>query len=241
MIAVLGILMDSYRSLRAQWLFWIVLLLSLCVVVGLASFGFDEEGYFVFFGAWSFEHGHIRAGTPFAKTLYMGIFSAIIVDYWLAWAATILALISTSSIYPTFLSERSVELVMSKPVRRTTLFFAKYLGGLLFVILQVGIFCLGAFLVAGWRVDEWNPSIFLAIPLVTVFFSYLFCVCTLIGVVTRSTLIALLGTILLWFGSIGIRGGDSIVSHSLFRAEVLIEFQVEVLDSNRQQLAEFEE
>ena len=152
MIAVMGILMDSYRSLKAQKLFKTVLVLSLLVIVGYASFGFNEDGLSLFFGAVQIENDYFKAGTPLATTLYMGIFSAFIVSLWLGWVATVLALISTSSIYPQFLSQGSVELVMSKPIRRTTMFIAKYVGGLLFVILQVGLFCLGAFLVVGGRV-----------------------------------------------------------------------------------------
>ena len=127
MIAVFAVLMDSYRSLKAQKLFKTVLVLSMLVIIGFASFGFDDQGVFLFFGAMQIENEYFKAGTELASTLYMGIFSAFIVNLWLGWVATILALISTSSIYPQFLSAGSVELVMSKPVRRTTMFIAKYM------------------------------------------------------------------------------------------------------------------
>ncbi len=239
MTAIFAILVDSYRALKAQKLFKTVLVLSMLVIVGYASFGFNDKGVFLFFGAMQIETEYFKAGTPLASTLYTGIFSAFIVSLWLGWVATILALISTSSIYPQFLSAGSVELVMSKPIRRTTMFIAKYIGGLLFVILQVGLFCLGAFLVTGWRIGEWNPAIFLAIPLVTVFFSYLFCVNTLVGVLTRSTLVALLFTLLFWFLTFSVRTADDVLNTFQFQAEGMVAVQEQTLETARAQLVGF--
>jgi hypothetical protein len=49
------------------------------------------------------------------------------------------------------------------------------------------------------RGGVWEEGIFLAIPLVVCFFSYLYAVSVLFGVVTRSTVAAVLMTILFWF------------------------------------------
>ena len=239
MIAVMAILVESYRSLKAQKLFKTVLVLSLLVIIGFASFGFNEKGMSLFFGAYTIESEFLNSESEYSKTLYLGIFSAFIVNLWLAWVATILALISTSSIFPTFLSEGAVEMVMSKSVRRTTLFLSKYIGGLLFVILQVSVFCVGAFLVAGWRVGEWNVTIFLAIPLVTIFFSYLFCVNVLFGVLTRSTLVALLFTLLFWFMTFGVRQADDILHIVWFQGEVMAVHYEQELEEDVQNLATY--
>ena len=79
------------------------------------------------------------------------------------------------------------------------LFVTKYLTGLLFVALQVGIFATASYFVIGIRGGVWENGIFLAVPLVVCFFSYLFAACVLFGVITRSTLAAVLLTILCWF------------------------------------------
>ncbi|MBG85150.1 MAG: hypothetical protein CMJ40_11475 [Phycisphaerae bacterium] len=241
MTAVVAILIDSYRALKAQRLFKTVLGLSLVVILGFASFGFNEQGMTFFFGLLDVESEYIYEGSKWAKTLYLGIFSYFIVTIWLGWAATILALISTSSIFPSFLSEGAVELTMSKPVRRTTMFFTKYLGGLMFVFLQVGLFCIGAFLVVGWRVGEWNATIFLAIPLVTLFFSYLFCVNVFFGVLTRSTLVALLFTVLFWFMTFGVRTADDTLSMVQFRTETLVSMSEKSVETAEGNLKEYRE
>ena len=71
---------------------------------------------------------------------------------------------------------------------------------MLFAALQVTIFTAACFLVIGLRGGVWEPGLFLAVPIVVCFFSYLFSVCVFLGVATRSTIAALLLTLLFWFG-----------------------------------------
>lgn len=193
-----AVLLDSYRLLMDRKLFLITLSVSILVVLAYASIGFDENGIFILFGAYHFESEQLQAGSPWAEGLYLGIFSHFIVGLWLTWAATILALISTTPIFIDFMSDGAIDLVLSKPINRIRLFFFKYLGGLLFVLLQVGLFAVGVFLCIGWRLGLWNWSIFSAIPLVVVFFSYLYSVNVLLSILTRSALASLLLTLLFW-------------------------------------------
>lgn len=235
-IAIMAILRESWLTLRAEKLFKLVLGLNLIVIVAYMSVGFDDAGISIFFGLTHVDSEYIRSGTPFARTLYLGIYSAFIINIWLAWAASILALISTSSIFPSFLKEGAVELVMSRPTQRTTIFCVKYIGGLLFVAVQVGIFTLGAFFAAGWRIDVWDPAIFLAIPLVTLFYSYLFCVNVLAGIITRSTLTALLATLLFWFATFSIHETDKVLTASVIRFQTTVtraETRVAELEAER--------
>ena len=233
MTAILAILRESWLSLRAEKLFKVVMGLNIMVIVGFASMGFDKTGVTIFFGLTHIDSDFVFAGSPLSRTLYMGIYSAFIVNIWLAWAASILALVSTSSIFPSFLSQGAVELVLSRPTRRSTIFLVKYCGGLLFVMLQVSVFTVGAFFAAGWRIGEWDPAIFLAIPLITLFYSYLFCVNALAGIITRSTLVALLATLLFWFSTFGIHTADDILTRFTLMFEARVE-RIEKQVSNLQ-------
>jgi hypothetical protein len=91
---------------------------------------------------------------------------------------------------------------------RLRLFLTKYATGLLFVVLQTTIIAAGSFLVFGLRAHQWRTSLFLLIPLVVLLFSYLFCVCVLLGVLTRSTIAAVLLTVLFWFICFGINWAE---------------------------------
>jgi ABC-type transport system involved in multi-copper enzyme maturation permease subunit len=189
----LAIFHDAYRELNAKRMFWIVLALSGLVVVVFGVVGV-KNGNLAFL--W-FETAIPVIFEP--AELYRMMFSAFGISVWLAFAATILALISTASIFPDFISGGSIDLYLSKPISRLRLFVTKYLAGLLFVALQVGIFSVASYVVIGVRGGAWERGIFLAVPLVVCFFSYLYAVCVFVGVVTRSTLAAILLTMLFWF------------------------------------------
>jgi ABC-type transport system involved in multi-copper enzyme maturation permease subunit len=212
MTAIVAMLIDAYRQLNAKRLFWITLILSGGVVLSYASIGFNETGMSYLFGLFSTENELLAEGSPIARMLYRSIFSSFIVSLWLAWVATILALVSTTTIFPDFLAGGAVDIVLSKPIGRVRLFFIKYFTSLLFVVLQVGLFCVGVFFCMGWRIGDWNWLIFAAIPLVTVFYSYLYSVNVLVGVVTRSSLTALLITLLFWSTIFSLNLAEGIVN-----------------------------
>ena len=167
------ILWDSFRLLQAKKLFWIALGISMLVAVFYASIGFNSQGMTMFFGWKEFENPLLREGRPEAAAFYVLLFTDVILKFWLAWIAIALALLSTASIFPDFIAEGSIGISLSKPVGRLRLFLLKYLGGLLFVALQVTVFTAIVFLALGWRTGEWNLTVFWAVPVVTFVFSLL--------------------------------------------------------------------
>jgi ABC-type transport system involved in multi-copper enzyme maturation permease subunit len=193
------LLVDSVRLLRARALFWVTLWISAFVALLYLSVGFNPEGFSLLFGLFDIPSDTIRAGSPMAELTYLGIFSNLIVGIWLSIAAVILALISCASIFPDFMAEGSIGIPLSKPVSRLTLFLCKYVGSLLFVVVQVALFCAIVFLALRWRVGTWNPSVFWAVPLVTLVFSYIYSVVVLFAVKTRSVLASVLAGIAVWF------------------------------------------
>lgn len=192
-----AIFYDAYRSVNAKRLFWIVLILSGMVVATFALLGIDAKGLVL--AGW-----HVPLPVPVTSAdippgdFYKGLFAKLGIRYWLAWIATILALISTAGIFPDLIASGAIDLVVSKPIGRLRLFITQYLAGLLFVTLQVGVFSVASFLVIGLRGGVWEPGLFVAVPIVVCLFSYLFSVCVLVGIVTRSTVAALLLTMLFW-------------------------------------------
>jgi ABC-type transport system involved in multi-copper enzyme maturation permease subunit len=196
-----AILVDALRLLRAKALFWITFGISMFAAILYLSIGFDDQGVTLFFGLSSLENEVIRAGSPFAEMFYLGIFSLVIVNLWLSWIAVILALITCAPIFPAFMTEGSAGAVLCKPISRLKLFFYKYLSGLLFALLQTGLFCVIVFLAIRMRVGTWNPSVFWAVPLVVLMFSYLWSVMVVVGVRTRSTMASVLAALFVWFGA----------------------------------------
>jgi len=197
MTQTLALLLDAYRELNAKKLFWITLILSGLVVGAFAAFGINKVG--ITFLHWEIDtNGLVTSDVIPPSKFYMFAFANVAIPYWLSWGATILALISTASIFPDFIAGGAIELTLSKPISRVRLFLTKYLTGLLFVGLQVAAFTTAAFLVIWIRGGTLELQIFLAVPIVLLAFSYLYCICVLFGLLTRSTIAAILLTVLVW-------------------------------------------
>jgi hypothetical protein len=203
-----ALFVDAYRELNARKLFWITLIISGAVVAAFASLGMNNQG--VTFLWWTIDSAYLNARVLEPRLLYKFAFANFAIPIWLAWGATILALISTASIIPDFVQGGAIELAVSKPISRARLILTKYLTGLTFAALQVTVFTVAAFIVIGIRGKSWEPRLFLAIPIMIVFFSYLYSVCALLGLLTRSTIASLLLTILFWIVIFGVNSTESV-------------------------------
>lgn len=228
-----ALLVDAYRELNAKKLFWITMMLSGVIVLVMAALGIDKDG--VSFLGWDLSFIPINSDTLKPGVFYKALFSNLGIGVWLSWVATILALISTAGTIPDLISGGSIETLLSKPISRVRLFLTKYAAGLLFVALQVFVFSLGSFLVFGLRAGLWEPALFLAVPIVVVFFSYLFCVCALVGLVTRSTITALLATGLFWVMLFVLNVGDGLLAQFRTMNEMMIDQEqerIELMEAN---------
>lgn len=216
MSQTLAILMDAYRELNARKMFWITLIISGLFMALFALLGAEDDKLTFATSEWPMPH---------AKTVYKSILKIALVSVWLSWAAVILALISTASIFPDFMASGSIDLYLARPISRLRLFLTKYLSALLFVLLQATIFSIGAFFVVGLRAGEWKPSLFLAIPLITIFYSYLYAICVLLGVWTRSAIASMLLTILIWFGIFGVHVAENFTLTRLMVGQAYVDIQ----------------
>jgi len=202
MSQTLALLLDAYRDLNSRRMFWIVLILSGLVAASFAAIGLTPTGFEIF--TWKFSSFFFNSAVVSPGDFYKSIFLTWGIDLWLSSIAAALALISTASLFPDFIAAGAIDLYLSKPISRLRLFLTKYLCGLLFVALQIACFCAACFLVIGIRGGAWEPGIFLAVPIVVLFFSYIYCVCVLIGVWTRSSVAAVLLTLLFWVGVVSL-------------------------------------
>jgi ABC-type transport system involved in multi-copper enzyme maturation permease subunit len=191
-----ALVVDAYRELNARKMFWISMAITTLVIAVFAVFGYTSKGIEILW--FEIEIPALAQNFLNREFFYKSLFQGLGLDIWLGWASTILAIVSTASLIPDFVSSGSIEGMLSKPIGRLRLFLTKYLCGLLFVLVQATYFCVGAFLVIGLRGGVWLWAIFAAIPLVTLFFSYLYCVSAMVGVWTRSTLAALIAALAVW-------------------------------------------
>lgn len=192
-----AIFVDAYRRVNANKLFWVALVISALVVIAFACVGINERGVKLLI--WQFDTPSFNSKIVPPGDFYKMMFVSAGIGFWLSWLASILALISTAGIFPELIGSGAIDLFVSRPISRLRLFATEYAAGLLFVTLQVSVFSVASFLVIGLRGGAWEPGLLVAIPVVVCFFSYLFSVCVLLGILTRSTVAALLLTLLFWF------------------------------------------
>lgn len=200
---------DAYRELNAKKLFWITMMLTVVFSLALATIGIDESGVSFLW----FKIGFLPLNTDIltAKQFYLAAFSYLGIGIWLTWIATILAIISTSGIIPDLVTEGVIECMLAKPISRVRLFLTKYSTGLMFVALQVAAFSVVSMLVIWIRGGYLEPRILLAIPIVVCFYSFLYSVTAFIGLISKSTMTAMLITGLFWGMIFVINLGENIV------------------------------
>jgi ABC-type transport system involved in multi-copper enzyme maturation permease subunit len=115
-----------------------------------------------------------------------------------AWIGILAGVVITAFFIPNMLRKGTIDLLLAKPVRRWTLLLFKYVGGLSFVFLNAAFVVGGIWLVLGLRSGIWAPDFLLSIFVITFFFAILYSVSTLFSVLTRSPIVAILMTVLVW-------------------------------------------
>jgi ABC-type transport system involved in multi-copper enzyme maturation permease subunit len=115
------------------------------------------------------------------------------------WVAILVSLVITAFFVPNMLRKGTIDLLLVKPLHRSTLLIYKYLGGLSFMFLNTCFAVGGIWLMIGLRTGIWLPHTLLIIPLLTFFFAILYSVSVLFGVLTRSTIVAILMSVGAWF------------------------------------------
>ena len=225
MTQTLAIFLDAYRDLNSRKLFWLALALSLLGVLLVGSVGIDATGVSVLW--FHIDSQFVNTGFITPGTFYKIIFQNLGINVWLTWLAAILALISTASIVPELLASGSIDMMLSKPISRTRLFLTRWVTGLFFAAIQAAVFVIASFLVIGIRGGAWEPELFVAVPAVVVFFSYLYCFCALVGVLTRSTVASLLLTLVFWLGVFALQEGEQFVN----RGRIASSMEIKALDA----------
>ena len=199
-----ALIVDSFRESRDKKLFWVMLLVSTLAALSLACIGFDENGWSFFFGAIKKADPQFTKGSPAAVGIMGAIVSNFLIGTYIAWMGTVACLVATAGIFPNFMEKGTIDVVLSKPMSRITVFAGKYIGSLGFVFVQAAYFVLLSFLILRLQVGRWLWGYLWCIPLLVLLFSFLYCVCVLLAMWTRSTLASLALTLLFWMAIPGV-------------------------------------
>ena len=155
----------------------------------------------LFFGAlpMSFLQGSLAKQVEFITDDLIGT--------WGAGITMLLSTIITAFFIPNMLRKGTVDMLLAKPIHRTTLFIYKFIGGLTFMFLNTMVIVAGVWIVLGLRSDIWMPRFPLCLLIFTFQFAIFYGVSSLMAVLTRSPIVAILAAVTAWALVFGIGWG----------------------------------
>ncbi|MCF8240484.1 MAG: ABC transporter permease [Melioribacteraceae bacterium] len=110
-----------------------------------------------------------------------------------------LSIFAVSNFIPNLLEKGNVDLFLSKPIARYQILLGKYLGGLIVVFLNIAYIVLGVWLLIGFKFGNWEFGFLSSILTITYTFALLYAFIIFIGVVTRSSILAMMISYLIFF------------------------------------------
>jgi ABC-type transport system involved in multi-copper enzyme maturation permease subunit len=206
-----ALIVDSFRESLDRKIFWVLVVMTLMVAGAMACVGFEPDKITVMFGMWEIEtdvFAPIATATGEAE-LNESLIASIIVyglmDFVLGSVGVLLAIIATASFLPAFLERGAVDVVLAKPLSRLKLLIGKYLGSMVFMFVHAAFFVGLTFLIAGLRWGVWIPGYLLAIPLMILLFSYVYCISAWAAVRYRSAIVAIFLSVGAWIVFSGVQ------------------------------------
>jgi ABC-type transport system involved in multi-copper enzyme maturation permease subunit len=113
-------------------------------------------------------------------------------------AIMLLGCVITAFFIPNMLRKGTIDLLLAKPVNRVSLLVYKYVGGLTFMFLNTTVLIVGLWVALGVRTGIWEPIFLVTILILTFEFALFYALSTLLGVLTRSPIVSILGCVMLW-------------------------------------------
>lgn len=132
---------------------------------------------------------------------------------------TFLAIFATAHLVPRLQEKGTIDLYLSRPVGRVKLLMSRYFAGLLLAASNV-VYLLGAiWLIVMWKTHVFHPRFFLAGAIILFVIATLLAFAFLIGVITSSTAVSIMGSYGLFFFAV------MLVAHDRIAAAVSKEWQ----------------
>ncbi|MHB8952609.1 MAG: ABC transporter permease subunit [Pirellulaceae bacterium] len=108
------------------------------------------------------------------------------------------AILVTAPIIPHMFDPGSLSLLLSKPVSRSLMFLAKFVGGCAFILINVTYLLVGLWGIVGLRLGIWSQGLLLCIPIFLFLFAIYYAVSAFFGVLWRNAVMCIVMTIVFW-------------------------------------------
>ena len=207
----LAVILDSFQAAACSRILWVTLVLITLFLIAIAPISLDEvqektdhsptvTGLQLRYAGKDFGPAiqFPSQTTAELRSVALAWFMDHVVDLIVGFFGIFVALVVSCGVVPDTYRTGSIELLLSKPISRPLLFLAKFVGGCAFVLMNISYLMLGLFVIVGLRWGLWDGRILIAIPVFVFYFTLLFSVSALVGLLSRSAILSLFATLLFW-------------------------------------------
>lgn len=107
-------------------------------------------------------------------------------------AAIFISIFMTAGILPSMMERGTIDLLLSKPLSRSSLLLGKVLGGFLVAAGSMAFFILGAWLIISTATGVWNMGFLLSLLPILLIFLSLYSLLVFVGVTTQSSALGMI-------------------------------------------------
>jgi ABC-type transport system involved in multi-copper enzyme maturation permease subunit len=208
-----ALLKDAFYQVLDNKVFRMLVIVAMCLILPTFLVGARDDGIHVLFGWKTFTYDEVFSafGAPLPRVHNLNVAfiqgAQTVVVQGLAGSVGILFCIAATAFFiPRMLEKGAADLLFSKPVSRVVLLVARYASGLLFVAVLAFVLVLGmhvGFLVASGYSD---PGFLWSALTLVYTFALIHSFSTLIAVFTRSSVAAILSTLIFFTFNACIQG-----------------------------------
>ncbi len=193
-----ALFLDAYYQVLDNKVFRLLAVLVCLLVLPTFVFGAREQGLVVLFGVKtvSWESLNWLVGGNHNPDLIVQRFQDVVVGGLAGSIGILFSIAATAFFVPRMLEKGAADVVFSRPIGRAVLLFARYCAGVLFVALLASSLVLGMHIGLRLVSGRSDPAFLWTILTIVYIFALVHAVSLLVGVLTRSSVAALLATIL---------------------------------------------
>jgi ABC-type transport system involved in multi-copper enzyme maturation permease subunit len=141
----------------------------------------------------------IRASEKLVKQIIEQMVLPAVIGVLVGFIGVLAAILVTAPIIPQMFDPGSLSLLLSKPVSRSLMFLAKFVGGCAFILINVTYLIVGLWGIVGLRLGIWSHGLLLCIPIFLFLFAVYYSVSAFSGVIWRNAVVCVVMTVLFWF------------------------------------------
>ena len=139
--------------------------------------------------------GQSTGDTPFDLEKFIFTAESAIASLLFA-GGILISLFATASLFPSMQEKGTIDLLLSKPISRTGIIVAKFLGNLVIVAFNIFFLIFGVWLVLSVKTGIWNIGFLVSGLTITVSYAVLLTILAFVGILAQSTGLSIMITFL---------------------------------------------